>query len=147
MPRIRSADVWQLEGGRMIKARMTKEAIVRMNNRMGVLAQVTKNLADMGINIEAVIATVEGTDAVIRMVTGDHQRTLDALRDQRLEVQEARVVVAEVEHRPGLLREITDKLARQHIDLSYLYGTAAGDKCLVVLSSTNNDWAVKVLND
>ena len=122
----------KLEGGRMIKARMAKEAIVRMNNRMGVLAQVTKSLADMGINIEAVIATVEGTDAVIRMVTGDHQRTVDALRDQRLEVQEAKVVVAEVEHRPGLLREITEKLARQHIDLSYLYGTAAGDKCLVV---------------
>ena len=130
----------------MIKARMAKEAIVRMNNRIGVLAQVTKNLADMGLNIEAVIATVEGTDAVIRIVTGDHQRTVDALRDQRLEVQEARVVVAEVEHRPGLLREITEKLARQHIDLSYLYATAA-NKCLVVLSSTNNDWAVKVLND
>ena len=131
----------------MIKARMAKEAIVRMNNRIGVLAQVTKSLADMGINIEAVITTVEGTDAVIRMVTGDHQRTVDALREQRLEVQEAKVVVAELEHRPGLLREITDKLARQHIDLSYLYATAAGDKCLVVLSSTNNDWAVKVLND
>ena len=131
----------------MIKARMAKEAIVRMNNRIGVLAQVTKSLADMGINIEAVITTVEGTDAVIRMVTGDHQRTVDALREQRLEVQEAKVVVAELEHRPGLLREITDKLARQHIDLFYLYGTAAGDKCLVVLSSTNNDWAVKVLND
>ena len=131
----------------MIKARMAKEAIVRINNRMGVLAQVTKSLADMGLNIEAVIATVEGGDAIIRMVTGDHQRTVDALRDQRLGVQEARVVVAEVEHRPGLLREITDKLARQHIDLSYLYGTAAGDKCLVVFSSTNNDWAVKVLNE
>src|SRR6516225_6783355 len=121
----------RLEGDRMIKARMAKEAIVRMNNRMGMLAQVTKSLADMGLNIEAVIATVEGTDAVIRMVTGDHQRTVDALRDQRLEVQEARVVVAEVEHRPGLLREITEKLARQHIDLSYLYATAAGEKCLV----------------
>jgi len=126
---------------------MAKEAIVRINNRMGVLAQVTKSLADMGLNIEAVIATVEGGDAIIRLVTGDHQRTVDALRDQRLAVQEARVVVAEVEHRPGLLREITEKLARQHIDLSYLYGTAAGDKCLVVFSSTNNDWAVKVLNE
>jgi len=131
----------------MINARMAKEAIVRINNRMGVLAQVTKNLADKGINIEAVIATVEGGDAVIRLVTGDHQRTLDALREQRFEVQEARVVLAEIVHRPGLLREITEKLARQHIDLSYLYGTAAGDKCLIVLSSTNNDWAVKVLND
>ncbi|HEV2437245.1 MAG TPA: ACT domain-containing protein [Verrucomicrobiae bacterium] len=126
---------------------MAKEAIVRVENRMGALAQVTRNLADMGINIEAVIATLEGPDAVIRMVTGDHQRTMDALRDQRLEVQEAKVVTAEVAHRPGLLREITEKLARQHIDLSYLYGTAAGDKCLIVFSSTNNDWAVKVLND
>jgi hypothetical protein len=131
----------------MIKARIAKEAIIRINNRMGVLAQVTKSLADMGLNIEAVIATVEGGDAIIRLVTGDHQRTVDALRDQRLAVQEARLVVAEVEHRPGLLREITEKLARQHIDLSYLYGTAAGDKCLVVFSSTNNDWAVKVLNE
>jgi len=131
----------------MIKARMTKEVIVRMNNRIGVLAQVTKSLADMGINIEAVIGTLEGADVVIRMVTGDHQRTLDALRDQRLEVQEARVVAAEIAHRPGLLREITEKLARQHIDLTYLYATAAGEKCLVILSSTNNDWAVKVLND
>jgi len=131
----------------MIKARTTKEAIIRVNNRAGALAQITKSLADMGLNIEAVIATVEGTEAVIRLVTGDHQRTLDALRGQRLEVQEARVVVAEVEHRPGLLREITEKLARQHIDLSYLYATATGDKCLVIFSSTNNDWAVKVLND
>jgi hypothetical protein len=131
----------------MINARMAKEAIVRVENRMGMLAQVTRSLADMGINIEAVIATVEGSDAVIRMVTGDHQRTVDALRGQRLEVQEAKVVTAEVAHRPGLLREITEKLARQHIDLSYLYGTAAGDKCLIIFSSTNNDWAVKVLND
>ena len=131
----------------MINARMTKEAIVRVSNRIGVLAQVAKSLADMGINIEAAVATVEGADAIIRLVTGDHQRTMDALRDQRLEVQEARVVAAEIAHRPGLLREITEKLARQHIDLSYLYGTAVGDKCLIVFSSTNNDWAVKVLND
>jgi len=127
---------------------MAKEAIVRMNNRIGVLAQVTRSLSDKGINIEAVIGTLEGNDAVIRMVTSDHQRTVDTLREQRLEVQEAKVMVAEIAHRPGLLREITEKLARQNIDLLYLYATATeGDKCLVVLSSMNNDWAVKVLND
>jgi hypothetical protein len=132
----------------MIKARMAKEAIVRIENRIGALALVTRNIADKGLSIEAVIATLEGTDAVIRMVSDDHQRILDMLREQGLQVQEARVVTAEIEHRPGLLREIAEKLARQNIDLLYLYGTAAGaGKCLVVLSSTNNDWAVKVLND
>jgi len=131
----------------MIKAKMAKEAIVRLNNRVGVLAQVTKSVADQGVNIEAVIATVDGADAVIRLVSSDHQRMLDALRAQRLEAQETRVIVVEGVHRPGLLQLITEKLARENIDLLYLYATAVNvDKCLVVLSSTNNDWAVMVLN-
>ena len=131
----------------MLKSKMAKEAIVRMNNRIGVLAQVTKLVADRGINVDAVIATVEGDDAVIRLVTGDHQRTIDTLREQQLDVQEAKVVRVEATHRPGLLHYITEKLARENIDLLYLYATAVdADNCLVVLSSTNNDWAVMVLN-
>jgi len=131
----------------IIKSRMAKEAIVRISNRPGALAQITGNLAGKGINIEAVIATVDGTDAVIRMVTSDHARTLTALHEQKLEAQEAKVVVVEALHRPGLLQYITEKLAKENMDLFYLYATAAtnGDQCLVVLSSTNNDWAVMIL--
>ena len=126
---------------------MAKEAIVRIRNRIGVLAQVTKTIADKGINIEAVIGTVEGGDAVIRLVTGDHQRTLDVLRELRPDVQESKVVLVELEHKPGLLRHITEKLAQENIDVYYLYGTAADvDQCLVVFTSTNNDRAVMLLN-
>ena len=131
----------------IIKARMAKEAIVQINNRPGMLAQITKGLADKGINIDAVIATLDGTAAIIRLVTSDHQGTLNTLREQQLEVQESKVVVVEALHRPGLLQRITEKLARENMDLFYLYATAAeADKCLVVLSSTNNEWAVMVLN-
>lgn len=131
----------------IIKAKMAKEAIVRTNNRPGALAWITKSVANKGINIEAVIATVDGADAVIRLVTSDHQRTINTLREQQLEVQETKVVVVEALHRPGLLQHITEKLARENMDLFYLYATAAeADKCLVVLSSSNNEWAVMVLN-
>jgi len=131
----------------MMKARMAKEAIIRIRNRIGVLAQVTKTIADKGVNIEAVIGTVEGGDAVIRLVTGDHQRTIDVLRELRPDVQESKVVLVELEHKPGLLRHITEKLAQENIDLYYLYGTATeADKCLVVFASANNDRAVMVLN-
>ena len=131
-----------------MKARMAKEAIIRIRNRIGVLAQATKTIADKGVNIEAVIATVEGGDAVIRLVTGDHQRTVDVLRELRPDVQEAKVVLVEAEHRPGLLRHITEKLAPENIDLYYLYATATDvEKCLVVFASANNDRAVMVLND
>ena len=81
-------------------------------------------------------------------MTGDHQRTIDALRELSPDEQEARVVVAELAHKPGLLQQITGKLALDNFELFYLYGTAADvDKCLVVFSSTNNDRAVIVLND
>ena len=131
----------------MMKARMAKEAIVRVRNRIGALGQVTNCLAEKGVNIEAVIATLEGGDAVIRLVTDDHPRTVGALRELRPDVQEARVVIAEVDHQPGLLGQITGKLASESIDLFYLYGTATdGDKCLVIFSSTNNERAVMVLN-
>ena len=131
----------------MLKAKLAKEAIVRLNNRTGVLAQVTKNIAEKGINLEAVIATVNGADAVIQLVSSDHQRMMDSLREQQLEAQEARVILVEGENRPGLLQLITEKLARENIDVLYLYATAVNvDKCLVVLSSVNNDWAVMVLN-
>jgi len=126
---------------------MAKDAIVRINNQPGALARVTKSVADKGINIEAIIATVEGADAVIHLVTSDHQRTINTLHERQLEVQETKVVVVEALHRPGLLQHITEKLARENMDLFYLYATAAeADKCLVVLSSTNNEWAVMVLN-
>ena len=131
-----------------MKARMAKEAIVRIRNRIGALGQVTKCLAEKGINIEAVIGTLEAGDAVVRLVASDHLRTIEALRELRPDVQEARVVVAEVEHKPGLLRQITEKLASENIDLFYLYGTAAeGDRCLVIFSCTNNERAVIVLNE
>jgi hypothetical protein len=131
----------------MIKAKMAKEAIVRLNNRTGVLAQVTKSIAEKGVKLEAVIATVGGMDAVIQLVSNEHQRMMDALREQHWEVQEAKVILVEGENRPGLLQFITEKLARENIDVLYLYATAVNvDKCLVVLSTANNEWAVMVLN-
>ncbi len=131
----------------MIKAKMAKEAIVRLNNRTGVLAQVTKSIAEKDVNLEAVIATVGGTDAIIQLVSKEHQRVMDALREQHWEVQEAKVILVEGDHRPGLLQFITEKLAKENIDVLYLYATAVNvDKCLVVLSSVNNEWAVMVLN-
>jgi hypothetical protein len=131
----------------MIKARVAKEAIVRINNRTGVLAQVTKSIAEKSINVEAVIATMDGTDAVIRLVSNEHQRAMDALREQQWEVHEAKVILVEGENRPGLLQFITEKLARENIDVLYLYATSVKvDQSLVVLSTVNNDWAVMVLN-
>lgn len=133
----------------MQTARIGKEALVRVPNRMGALTRVAKIISDEGIDIEAIIATAEDSEAVIRLVTGNHQRTMDTLRGHGLNPLESRVVTIEVPNRPGSLRHITDRMVSENIDLGYLYATATAgaEKCLVIFASNNNDRAVVVLNE
>jgi hypothetical protein len=127
---------------------MGKEIIVRVHNEIGVLAQLSRLIADKGVNILAVSAWVEGADAVIRLMTNDNLRVADALREKHYNPRENGVVQLEVGHKPGILRHITDKLAEKGIDLHHLYATApdSQDNILVVFGSANNDQAIVLLN-
>lgn len=133
----------------MKTATIGKEAVVQVPNRMGMLNRVARLVSDKGIDIRAVVATLDGSDAVIRLVTDDHLRTMDVLRENNLNPQEARVVLVEVNNRPGLLRHITERLTNENLDLAYLYASAttAAEKCLVVFASNNNDHAAVLLNE
>ena len=128
----------------MTKAKLAKELVLRVHNDIGLLAQVARLIADKGINILAVSAWVEGENAVIRLVTDDNLRTSDALRAERFHPREGDVVVMETDHKPGLLRKITERLAREGVDLHHLYATASDNAltCTVVFATAHNDRAL-----
>lgn len=132
-----------------MKANKGKEITVRVRNDIGVLSQLCRLIADKGINILAVCAWVEAADAVIRMVTSDNLRVMDALREKHYNPHESAMVLLQTDHKPGVLRHITEKLAQRGLDLHHLYATApdVDGEVLVVLGSTNNDQAVVLLND
>jgi len=131
----------------MLNARIGKEVVVRVRNDIGVVAQMTKLIADKGINILAVNGWVEGPDAVVRLVTNDNLRVMDALRHQHYNPHEKDVVLLEAGHKPGKLRHITEMLAKEGIDLRHLYASATenDDKCLIVFECADNDRAVVLL--
>ncbi|MCA9102224.1 MAG: hypothetical protein KDA63_13770 [Planctomycetales bacterium] len=133
----------------MLKARQGKEVVVRMANQIGGLAKFSKHVAERGVNVLAMNAWVEGEEAVVRLVTDDTLRTMDVLNENGFEPQERSVVLVDAAHRPGILRHLTDTLARENIDLTHLYASATieQDDCLVVLNSSDNDRAMVVLND
>ena len=131
----------------MVNARIGKEVVVRVRNEIGVVAQVTKLIADKGINILAANGWVEGEDAVMRFVTSDNLRVVDALRERHYNPREKHVVLLEAGHKPGMLRHITETLAREGIDLHHLYASASADqdKCLIVFECGDNDRAIVLL--
>jgi hypothetical protein len=131
-----------------MKTRPAKEIVIRVPNAIGTLDAIARTMADKGIDILAITAWVEGPQAVIRLVTDDSVRVLDALRAHRYAVREADVLVTETAHKPGMLHRIAERLAQDDIDIEHLYGSAttAQDQCLLVFATTNNSRAMVLLN-
>ena len=105
----------------MLQARPGKEIILRYPNAIGTLNTIAKSLAEKGINIVALTAWVEADHVVMRLLTDDAARAIDALKAQHLPVREVEVVMMELPHKPGMLRRITDHLVADEIDIHHLY--------------------------
>jgi hypothetical protein len=132
----------------MLKARLSKELVLKVHNEIGVLAQIAKVLAERGVNILAASAWVQGSDGMVHVVVDDTLRAGEALRGKNFAPREADVVLVEAPHKPGMLKHLTEQLAQEGIDLHHLYASAASDagNSLIAFASANNDRALVVLN-
>lgn len=133
----------------MRDATVGKELVIVTGNRVGVLASIARVLAEQGINILAVAVFVQDEVAELHLVPDAPSYALEALRKAEFEVQERDIVLVELPHRAGFLRRITEVLARQGLDIRYLYASAfeAGGSSLVVFTCSNNGKAVQLLRE
>jgi hypothetical protein len=122
-----------------------KELVVSLPNKVGILANISKILADHGINIEGVAGYAQGTDAKIMIVAEDTLRAKEALeKGGYRSVKENEVIVIDLENKPGALKVITAKLAKDGIDIRYTYGTACPSGCpaRLIMATSANEKAV-----
>ena len=133
----------------MREATVGRELVVVTENRVGVLASIARLLSEQGINILALAVMVHDDTAELHLVPDSPSYALDALRRADYEVREHDVVLVELPHRAGFLRRITEVLARQGLDIRYLYASAfeSGHSTLVVFTCTNNSKAVQLLRE
>ena len=124
-----------------------KEIVVISENKVGALSGVSKALAERGINILAISAQSAGKLALLNFVVDEYSRAVDLLRKKGFPVQENNVLLIELEDQPGVLRNLTRKLAGKKIDLLNLYGSTSGNMlpCTIVLASSDNQKALVAL--
>jgi len=118
-----------------------KELVVSLSNKVGILADISKILADHGINIEGVAGYAVGNDAKIMLVAEDTLRAKEALEKNGYKaVKENEVLVLDLENKLGALKVVTAKLAKSGIDIRYAYGTACPSGCparIIIATSAN----------
>jgi hypothetical protein len=131
----------------MIKsAQLGKEIVVTVVNKIGVLADISRILADHGINIEAALGyATANNEAKIALVTEDNLRVMDVLKKKNYNnIKENEVVMVELENKSGALKNVTAKLAAEAIDIKYIYGTtcSCGGPARIVFSTSDNEKAL-----
>jgi hypothetical protein len=130
----------------MIKnAKLCKEIVVTVVNKIGVLEDMSKLLADHAININAVAVYAQDGKAIIMLVTDDNLRAMDALKKAGYgSLKERETVMVELENKPGALKALTVRLAENDIDITQIYGTTCPASCpaTIMLSTSNNDKAL-----
>jgi hypothetical protein len=122
-----------------------KELVVTAPNKVGILADMSKILADHGINIEGVAGYTANNEAKIMIVAEDELRAKEALaRGGYDNCKENEVIVVDLVNKSGALKGITAKLAAENIDIRYTYGTACPSGCpaRLILATTNNEKAL-----
>jgi len=130
------------------KVALSKEINVTIGNKIGVLADISKLIAEHGINIEAIAGYAEKDNAIIMLVTQDNLRASDALKKSGYKsLRESEVIVAELENKTGALKYLTAQLAAAEIDINSIYGTTCVGGCpaRMVLTTSDNAKAVIAL--
>ncbi|HXH96677.1 MAG TPA: ACT domain-containing protein [Gaiellaceae bacterium] len=101
---------------------MAFDLVIEIDNEPGALASVAAAISDAGVNLAA--ATCMGTADLVELhVLVPHaEAAKHALAISHLVVSRVReVVVVEVEDRPGVLADLTRKVAQAGIDLDLVY--------------------------
>ena len=101
---------------------MAVDLVIDIENTPGALAQVAAAISDAGVNIAAATCIGPGERAELHILVPHAEAAKHSLAISHLAVtREREVVVVDVEDRPGVLADLTRKIARAGVDLDLVY--------------------------
>jgi hypothetical protein len=101
---------------------MAFDLVIDIENTPGALAQVAAAISDAGVNIAAATCIGTGERAELHILVPHAEAARHSLAISHLGVsREREVVVVDVEDRPGVLADLTRKIAKAGVDLNLVY--------------------------
>ena len=101
---------------------MPIDLVIDIENTPGALAQVAAAISDAGVNIAAATCVGPGERAELHILVPHAEAARHSLAISHLAVsREREVVVVDVEDRPGVLADLTRKIAKAGVDLDLVY--------------------------
>jgi hypothetical protein len=123
---------------------MATDLVIEIDNEPGALAKVAAAVSDAGVNLAAATCVGNAERAELHILVPHAEAVRHALAITNLAVtREREVVVLDVEDRPGVLADLTRKVAKAGVDLDLVY---VATQNRVVLGSPELDKLKAVLD-
>src|SRR5436305_8008861 len=101
---------------------MAFDLTIELDTAPGALAEVAAAISDAGVNIAAATCVGPGERAELHILVPHAEAARHLLAISHIAVtREREVVVVDVEDRPGVLADLTRKIARAGVDLDLVY--------------------------
>ena len=101
---------------------MATDLVIDIENSPGALAEVAAAISDAGVNIAAATCVGPADRAELHILVPHAEAARHSLAISHVAVtREREVVVVEVEDRPGVLADLTRRIARAGVNLDLVY--------------------------
>jgi hypothetical protein len=128
-------------------AMKVEQISIFLENRAGRLSEVTRVLAEAGINIRALSLADTSDFGILRLIVTDHEKAKKVLKDNGFTVGRTNVVAAEMGDEPGSLNGILEMLTKEGVNVEYMYAFVqqSGKNAVLIFRFDRTDQAIEVL--
>ncbi|MEK6690406.1 MAG: ACT domain-containing protein [Nitrospirota bacterium] len=131
----------------MAKAKKAKQCSFTLQNRAGLLSEVTTALARAKVNINAICAYEWEEKAVFMLSTDSPAKTKRVLAPLGIEIKEEDVVAVEMSNKVGELQKVAKRVGDAGMNINYIFGTtSAGKSSICILKTEDDKRAIGLIN-
>ena len=126
-----------------------KQISVFLENNAGRLGEVTKVLANAGINIRAISIADTADFGILRLIADKNLEAMKSLNDAGFTTRMTDVVAVEIEDKPGSLAKVMELFQKEHVNIEYLYASLEGKegKAVVIFKMEQVDKGLKIVQE
>ncbi|MGW8192771.1 MAG: ACT domain-containing protein [Desulforhopalus sp.] len=100
---------------------LVEQIAVFLENKSGRLAEITKVLAENGVNIRALSVADTADFGILRLIVDKVETAKTVLKDNGFTVGKTHVIAVEVEDKTGGLAKVLQSLHSADINVEYMY--------------------------
>ena len=126
-----------------------KQISVFLENRPGCLHEMTKALAEAGIDLRGLSLAETSDFGIVRLIVDDVLGTANTLKDNGFVASMSEVLAVEVPNVPGGLNKVLEILSGTGINVEYMYailGNKSSETAYMIFKVSDNDKASFAMN-